>query len=82
VVYLAGDELRLEAATTGSVAALQERPEGCRLLPVNAEDGFVIRQNGAPNWMSAPFDARSDGSRYVRYRVRANPRVDDPAAGR
>ena len=41
-----------------------------------------MRQEGAPNWTPARFYVLADGSRYVHYGVRANPRVDDPAADR
>jgi len=81
-VYPVGDELWLRATTTGPLAELQDKPEEYQLVPVDADGAFVMRQKGAPNWTPARFYALADGSRYVHYGVRANPWVDDPAAGR
>jgi CubicO group peptidase (beta-lactamase class C family) len=81
-VYLQDGDLRLRATTTGPLAALQDKPDEYELVAVDTDGAFVMRQEGAPNWTPARFYALTDGSRYVHYGVRANPRVDDPAAAR
>jgi hypothetical protein len=76
-VFLADGELRLRATVTGPLAdVVPETVHEFTLVAV--EPGlFVLREPKAATWTPVRFYALEDGSRYVHYGARANPRVDD-----
>ena len=74
-VLEAEDGLRLRATTTGPLAALVPEPvHEFPLVPVDA-GLFALRPPGATTWTAVTFYELGDGSRYVHYGARANPKV-------
>ncbi|MHA6627356.1 serine hydrolase [Pseudonocardia sichuanensis] len=66
--------LVLRTTSTGPVAAaLGEPTHEYDLVPV-AEDLFVMRAPGVETWTPVTFYRLPDGSEYVHYGVRANPK--------
>jgi hypothetical protein len=67
--------LRMRVTTTGPLAELVDDPsEEYPLHPV-ATDLFVFRQPGARTWDPVVFYRLPDGSPYLHYHARANPKA-------
>jgi CubicO group peptidase (beta-lactamase class C family) len=74
-VDAAEGRLTLRATTTGPLADVV--PEPVHEFPLVAvEPGlFALRPPGVTTWTAVTFYSLADGSRYVHYGARANPRV-------
>jgi len=74
-VYLDGERLMLRATVTGPLAEYYENPVSeHELRPLGEEGEFAFRDEGEQHWTPVVFYALPDGSPYVHYGVRANPR--------
>jgi CubicO group peptidase (beta-lactamase class C family) len=74
VVFERDGSLVLRSTVTGPLAALAAEPtHEYDLVPV-AEDLFVMRAPGTVTWVPVTFYRLPDGSEYVHYGVRANPK--------
>ena len=74
-VFVHDGASRLRSTITGPLAQLVPKTEyEFPLVPV-APDLFVVREPGETTWTPITFYALEDGSPYVHYGGRANPRV-------
>jgi CubicO group peptidase (beta-lactamase class C family) len=74
-VYLDGDRLMLRATVTGELAEFYENPVSeHELRPLAGAGEFAYRDEGQRHWSPVVFYELADGSPYVHYSVRANPR--------
>ncbi len=73
--------LKLRATLTGPLAELVSEPAHADDLIAIGDGHFAMRPEGASRWSSVRFYQLPDGSPYLHYGVRANPRVSPPVAG-
>lgn len=76
-VFAGEDGPRLRLTATGPLAALRPDPVmEFSLVPVS-QDLYVTRQPGDRSWTPVTFYRLADGSPYVHFGVRANPKVGE-----
>ncbi|HZC40916.1 MAG TPA: serine hydrolase, partial [Streptosporangiaceae bacterium] len=70
-----GGGLTLRSTVSGPLAALTGQPTHSYELVPAGTDLFVMRQPDEANWTPVRFYHLSDGSSYLHYGARANPKV-------
>jgi len=70
------DRARLRSTLTGTLAELApEPPQEYPMVPLGP-DLFIVRPDGAENWMPVTFYALPTGERYLHFGARATRRTD------
>jgi len=73
-VYLDGERLMMRTTVTGPLAEYYEEPVAEHELHPLADDALAFRDEGERNWTAVVFYQLPDGTPYLHYGARANPR--------